>query len=57
MSVLQTQLDVLKGKEIVQRLSAQLEAEFGRGFSQRNLFSMGVFAEAFLNANFVITDH
>ena len=45
--------DVLKekraeyGEEIVQSLSAQLEAEFGRGFSRRNLFRMIRFAEAF----------
>lgn len=46
-------VDVLKeeraeyGEEIVQTLSAQLEAEFGRGFSRRNLFNMIAFAQAF----------
>ena len=45
--------DVLKekradyGKEILHTLSAQLEREFGRGFSQRNLAHMVKFAEAF----------
>lgn len=33
------------GAEIVQALSAQLSAEFGRGFSRRNLFNMIRFAE------------
>jgi predicted nuclease of restriction endonuclease-like (RecB) superfamily len=35
------------GQEIVSSLSAQLEAEFGRGFGRRNLFSMVRFAEVF----------
>ncbi len=35
------------GEEIVPTLSAQLEAEFGRGFGRRNLFRMLRFAEAF----------
>ena len=35
------------GKEIVSALSAQLSAEFGRGFSRRNLFNMVRFAEVF----------
>jgi predicted nuclease of restriction endonuclease-like (RecB) superfamily len=45
--------DVLQGKragygeEIVSALSRQLEAEFGRGFSRRNLFNMIRFAEVF----------
>jgi predicted nuclease of restriction endonuclease-like (RecB) superfamily len=45
--------DVLKekradyGKEIVHTLSAQLEKEFGRGFSQRNLANMVKLAEVF----------
>ena len=45
--------DVLKekradyGKEILHTLSAQLEKEFGRGFSQRNLANMIRFAEVF----------
>lgn len=45
--------DVLKerraeyGSEIVHALSAQLTAEFGRGFGRRNLFNMIRFAEVF----------
>jgi predicted nuclease of restriction endonuclease-like (RecB) superfamily len=45
--------DILKeqraeyGAKIVHALSAQLEAEFGRGFSRRNLFNMIRFAEVF----------
>ncbi|MEJ7640100.1 MAG: DUF1016 N-terminal domain-containing protein, partial [Singulisphaera sp.] len=35
------------GEEIVSTLSAQLEAEFGRGFGRRNLFRMLRFAEVF----------
>lgn len=35
------------GEQIVQALSAQLEQEFGRGFSRRNLFNMIQFAEVF----------
>jgi predicted nuclease of restriction endonuclease-like (RecB) superfamily len=35
------------GEKIVQSLSAQLEREFGRGFSRRNLFNMVRFAEVF----------
>ncbi|MCX7013523.1 MAG: PDDEXK nuclease domain-containing protein [Candidatus Sumerlaeota bacterium] len=35
------------GEEIVATLSRQLEAEFGRGFGQRNLFRMVRFAEVF----------
>ena len=35
------------GEAIVATLSAQLVAEFGRGFSTRNLFNMVRFAEAF----------
>jgi predicted nuclease of restriction endonuclease-like (RecB) superfamily len=35
------------GEEIVHALSAQLSAEFGRGFTARNLFNMIKFAEAF----------
>jgi predicted nuclease of restriction endonuclease-like (RecB) superfamily len=34
-------------EQIVSALSAQLEAEFGRGFSRRNLFNMVRFAEVF----------
>ncbi|MDP2604065.1 MAG: PDDEXK nuclease domain-containing protein [Deltaproteobacteria bacterium] len=45
--------DVLKekraeyGQRIVSSLGTQLEAEFGRGFSRRNLFNMIRFAEVF----------
>jgi predicted nuclease of restriction endonuclease-like (RecB) superfamily len=45
--------DILKekradyGGQIVASLSRQLEAEFGRGFSRRNLFNMVRFAEVF----------
>lgn len=45
--------DILKGKraeygeKIVSALGAQLEEEFGRGFSKRNLFRMVRFAEVF----------
>lgn len=35
------------GAEVVAALSKQLQAEFGRGFGQRNLFSMIRFAEVF----------
>jgi predicted nuclease of restriction endonuclease-like (RecB) superfamily len=35
------------GEEIIATLSQQLEAEFGRGFGRRNLFSMVRFAEVF----------
>lgn len=35
------------GEEIVAALARQLEAEFGRGFSRRNLFNMVRFAEVF----------
>lgn len=35
------------GAQIVQALSVLLEAEFGRGFSRRNLFNMIRFAEVF----------
>lgn len=45
--------DILKknraayGEEIVQRLSAQLSADYGKGFTPRNLFNMIRFAEVF----------
>ena len=51
--------DVLKekraeyGAEIVQSLSAQLEAEFGRGFGRRNLLRMIRFAEVFPDSSIV----
>ncbi len=35
------------GKQIFYALSRKLEAEFGRGFSQANLFHMARFAEVF----------
>lgn len=35
------------GEQIVQTLSAQLQAEYGRGFGRRNLFYMIRFAEVF----------
>jgi predicted nuclease of restriction endonuclease-like (RecB) superfamily len=41
------------GKEIVQSLSAQLTAEFGRGFGRRNLFNMVRFAEVFPDLDLV----
>ncbi len=45
--------DILKerraeyGEQVVCKLSAQLEGEFGRGFSRRNLFNMIQFSEVF----------
>lgn len=39
------------GEKIVHTLSAQLEAEFGRGFGERNLARMVKFAEAFPDPN------
>ncbi|MBM4257511.1 MAG: DUF1016 domain-containing protein [Deltaproteobacteria bacterium] len=53
--------DILKqkragyGEEIVQTLSAQLETEYGRGFSRRNLFNMLRFAEVFSTVEIVQT--
>lgn len=41
------------GEKIVQSLSAQLEGEFGRGFSRRNLFNMMRFAEVFSDRQIV----
>ncbi len=52
--------DILKEKraeyraEIVATLSRQLEAEFGRGFTPRNLFNMVRFAEVFLDPKIVL---
>ncbi len=46
--------DILKGtratygEEIVSALAKQLAAEFGQGYSRRNLFNMIRFAEVFL---------
>jgi len=51
--------DVLKekraeyGQRIVSSLGTQLEAEFGRGFSRRNLFNMIRFAEVFPDSRIV----
>ena len=53
--------DILKekraeyGEEIVPTLSAQLVAEFGEGFSKRNLFRMVRFAEVFPTEQIVST--
>src|SRR5262249_38229812 len=41
------------GEQIVPTLSAQLSAEFGDGFSRRNLFRMIRFAEVFPDRNIV----
>ena len=41
------------GEGIVHALSAQLEAEFGRGFTPRNLFNMVRFAETFRDPKIV----
>jgi len=51
--------DILKqkraeyGEQIVQVLSAQLAAEYGRGFSRRNLFNMIRFSEVFPDGEIV----
>ena len=51
--------DILKekraeyGEKIVHALSAQLVAEFGRGFTARNLFNMIRFAEVFPDTKIV----
>ena len=53
--------EILKGKraaygeEIVSTLSAQLEKEYGRGFSSRNVFSMVKFATLFQEREIVQT--
>lgn len=41
------------GERIVSSLATQLEEEFGRGFTRRNLFNMVRFAEAFFDARIV----
>jgi hypothetical protein len=41
------------GEQIVSALAAQLETEFGRGFSRRNLFNMVRFAEVFPDSRIV----
>lgn len=43
------------GEEIVSTLSRQLEVEYGRGFSRRNLFNMIRFAEVFPSTEIVQT--
>ena len=51
--------DILKekragyGEKIVHALGAQLSAEFGRGFTKRNLFNMVRFAEVFVDLEIV----
>jgi len=53
--------DILKekraeyGQEIFSTLSGKLAAEFGRGFSQQNLFRMADFAESFPDEKIVAT--
>lgn len=42
------------GEQIVQSLSAQLQAEYGRGFSKRNLFNMIQFAKIFSDKKIVV---
>ena len=42
------------GEQIVQTLSAQLTAEYGRGFGRRNLFQMIRFAEVFPDGEIVV---
>jgi predicted nuclease of restriction endonuclease-like (RecB) superfamily len=43
------------GKQVVERLAAQLTAEYGTGFSRPNLFKMMQFAEAFPSGGIVST--
>jgi hypothetical protein len=43
------------GEQIVPTLSAQLVADFGHGFSKRNLFRMNRFAEVFPDLQIVST--
>jgi len=43
------------GKEIVQTLSTQLTAEYGKGFTEKALWRMMQFAEVFLDADIVAT--
>jgi len=43
------------GKEIVAALGRQLEAEFGRGFGEKNLHGMVQFAEVFPDEKIVST--
>ena len=43
------------GEKIVHALSAQLEAEFGRGFGEKNLRGMVQFAERFPDGKIVVS--
>lgn len=43
------------GEQIVQSLAAQLEADYGKGFSRRNLFNMIQFAEVFPDEEIVLS--
>ncbi|MBV6512151.1 MAG: putative nuclease YhcG [Ignavibacteriaceae bacterium] len=43
------------GEQIVQSLAAQLEADYGKGFSRRNLFNMIQFAEVFPDEDIVLS--
>jgi predicted nuclease of restriction endonuclease-like (RecB) superfamily len=43
------------GEQIVQSLAAQLELEYGKGFSKRNLFNMMQFAEVFPDEKIVVS--
>jgi predicted nuclease of restriction endonuclease-like (RecB) superfamily len=43
------------GEQIVQSLAAQLESEYGKGFSKRNLFNMMKFAEVFPDEKIVVS--
>jgi hypothetical protein len=43
------------GEQIVQSLAAQLESEYGKGFSKRNLFNMMKFAEVFPEEKIVVS--
>ena len=43
------------GEKIVQSLSAQLELEYGKGFSKRNLFNMMKLAEVFPDEKIVVS--
>ncbi len=43
------------GKQVVNALSSQLSAEYGRGFSRSNLFAMLQFADAFPDVEIVQT--
>ncbi|MBX2888158.1 MAG: DUF1016 family protein [Ferruginibacter sp.] len=43
------------GEKIVQSLSAQLQIEYGKGFSRRNIFNMMQFAEVFPDEKMVVS--